>query len=84
MKLFTLLQQLADDVHAIRVIAEASQQPVPLRVLEIPTARCELCRGTGLIEHGYCNCALGKDLERVERRASPVSASEASAGATED
>ena len=28
--------------------------------------RCRKCNGVGKIDGGYCDCAVGRDLERVE------------------
>jgi hypothetical protein len=35
--------------------------------------RCDVCSNTGrLAQGGYCECGMGKDLQRVERRVRPI------------
>jgi hypothetical protein len=35
-----------------------------------PSERCPICK-FGRVDDGYCTCALGRDLKRVETRRAP-------------
>ncbi|MFN7994893.1 MAG: helix-turn-helix domain-containing protein [Bryobacteraceae bacterium] len=58
-----LAQKMAEEQHS----ALSSGIPPDLTVVESP--RCSKCVG-GRVGPGYCVCALGKDLQSVESRAS--------------
>jgi len=42
----------------------ARRKALPSR--EVVWERCAACQGTGQLGEGYCQCALGRDLERAE------------------
>lgn len=47
----------------------AKREQVELPDVPLATPRrCTACHGTGRLDHGYCSCRMGKDLERVETR----------------
>lgn len=51
-----------DELASLR---EAVQTEI---VHRIGWARCQVCRGAGMLDDGsYCFCQLGRDLQRVER-----------------
>ena len=58
---------IADELRNLGLVLAGA--PVFVRKLDIEVdehGRCARCHGSGLIEGGFCNCQMGRDLGRVE------------------
>jgi len=51
----------------LQALQSAIQREIESRDRSALWVRCQMCNGTGRRAEGYCLCATGEDLWRVER-----------------
>ena len=65
------LLALADEINRelLRRVPDSAPAPTAETPAPFVVHRCAYCNGTGRTENGaYCNCSMGRDLQRVETR----------------